>query len=883
LEWLSSGGTLLVPTRRLAFRLREEHDLAMVAAGRDTWPTADVVTWDDLVQRLFALGRDAGSNLRQRLSSRAARLVWERIVRDDPSIETTTGPRSLAALAQRAWRRLHEYRIPYSALASPETAEQAAFARWVDAYRRRLAEDGWIDDASLDDALDWTLLDRAPIAIAGFDELTPRQREWVDRARAAGHDVSQVAPPRISSEVSRVACDDSTDEFDRAARWAAAWLDAVPDARLAVIVTDLELHRERVRRAFDRVFEPTTALTGGPRPGSRRYAFAAARSLVDWPIVAAALDLIDLFSRPLERTALLRFLREPHVAGAEQEASARALVEQRLSRRSALGLDFALVRTELARSCPVLLASLERALEKVSGWPAFAAPSVWALEFSQLLQGLGWPSAPLDSAEHQARERWFELLVEHGGCDIVTGPVRAVYAADLLRQLALEARFEPEQPAASLLVIDPQTSAGMRFDGLWLTGVDATRWPAASAPDPFLPRAWQVRRRLPGATGELRRDHARTLFARVLGSAAEVIVSHPRSERTADLPPSPLLASLPERSPALAWPIPPLTRTLFDARPDLETRAELAFPEPSMGAVLAGGASVLKDQSACPFRAQARWRLGAQPLETPRTGIDAALRGQLLHDALAWLWGELGDSTTLARHDAGSVRDLIEAAIAAAQERRPRALDAVAVRVLQLETEWLRARIEEFVELDRRRPEFTVIDRELPIRLEAESLSLDLRIDRLDRLRTGGHAIVDYKTGRDVSLSQWTGERPVEPQIPAYTLALAGWPLEAAALAALRTGETRYLGLARDKESFPELSSPGDSRLPRDIEDWPTLLEKWRRRITALMRELRLGDASLAFVPAVACRDCHLHALCRIDASESIDVDATENENGDEP
>jgi hypothetical protein len=61
------------------------------------------------------------------------------------------------------------------------------------------------------------------------------------------------------------------------------------------------------------------------------------------------------------------------------------------------------------------------------------------------------------------------------------------------------------------------------------------------------------------------------------------------------------------------------------------------------------------------------------------------------------------------------------------------------------------------------------------------------------------------------------------------------------------------------------------------------MLEKWRQRITALMRELRVGDASLAFVPAVACRGCHLHALCRIDASESIDVDAVENENGDEP
>jgi len=44
---------------------------------------------------------------------------------------------------------------------------------------------------------------------------------------------------------------------------------------------------------------------------------------------------------------------------------------------------------------------------------------------------------------------------------------------------------------------------------------------------------------------------------------------------------------------------------------------------------------MVKDQAACPFRAFAAHRLGAEGLQFPHTGLDALERGTLVHRVLA--------------------------------------------------------------------------------------------------------------------------------------------------------------------------------------------------------------------------------------------------------
>jgi hypothetical protein len=98
----------------------------------------------------------------------------------------------------------------------------------------------------------------------------------------------------------------------------------------------------------------------------------------------------------------------------------------------------------------------------------------------RLLATLGWPGEGLDSREHQARQRWGTLVAEFGACDDFVGAVGCSEAAGLLREMADNVLFEPEELRAPLLVIDAETCAGMSFDGLWVCRLDDAQWPPAA-------------------------------------------------------------------------------------------------------------------------------------------------------------------------------------------------------------------------------------------------------------------------------------------------------------------------------------------------------------------------------------------------------------------
>ncbi|EFK94871.1 hypothetical protein LDC_3125, partial [sediment metagenome] len=57
-----------------------------MAQGLEVWATPDIVTWDELIERMFVFDRQAGRLDSRWLSASAAQLLWERIVRDDPEL-----------------------------------------------------------------------------------------------------------------------------------------------------------------------------------------------------------------------------------------------------------------------------------------------------------------------------------------------------------------------------------------------------------------------------------------------------------------------------------------------------------------------------------------------------------------------------------------------------------------------------------------------------------------------------------------------------------------------------------------------------------------------------------------------------------------------------
>ncbi len=860
---LRPGVTIVTPTRRLAHWLRLHVDEECLRQGLKVWRTADVVAWSDLVQRLFEEERQSGRMSGRWLPEGAARLVWERAVLRDPVADRLVSPGRLGWTAHESWRRMHAWEIPERALGTEDRPESSAFARWAREFADWLHEHDWVDE-SLATARLGATAGAGHLELAGFDQLTPAQRSLLDRLAQSGWKVTQRPPADRHGSVCWAECRDRSVEIDSAARWAAGRLDRDPQARLAIVVPDLATRRDEVRRCVERVLVPAATLALGPAPESRGFELAAARALSAQPVAVAALEYIGGFSGEVDLAAAGRLLLNPFLA-AGGEADARASLDAHIRGYEGPGLDLAkLARLAGERDCPVLERALRSGLALAGQWPRRALPSRWSQLWHQLLATAQWPGEGLDGDEYQARQRCERLLAEFGANDDCVGQMTAVEAAALLRDLADGVLFEPQELRAGLTVVDPATCAGMSFDALWVCGLDSARWPAPMFPDPFLPREWQKTQQMPGAAAEIAAADAKRLFERLCRSADEVILSVPSFDADAPLLPSALLAGIPRGELPGCWNGPAAATAIFVARPALEELIDGSMPVVEPEESLRGGAKLLEVQAACPFRAQAEFRLGARPLEDPELGVAASERGELVHTVLARLWSELRTQQALHALSRDELRNTIRRAVEA--EAAPALCSAQGFmrRLLEIEIEWLLARVTDLLASDAARPPFEVESVEKEHSIAIGGLTLRLRIDRIDRLDDSSLAVIDYKTGADAEPQAWFGERPRLPQLPLYAEAVGAERVSVVAFGRVRTGDTGYSGVARESTTFSGLTTRGSRGWPEEHSSWEELLGAWRRRLTSIAREYASGDARLAPDPVRACRYCQLGMLCRI-------------------
>jgi ATP-dependent helicase/nuclease subunit B len=257
-----------------------------------------------------------------------------------------------------------------------------------------------------------------------------------------------------------------------------------------------------------------------------------------------------------------------------------------------------------------------------------------------------------------------------------------------------------------------------------------------------------------------------------------------------------------------------------------------------------GGTRILVDQAACPFRAFARHRLGAEALEAPVEGLDARDRGTLLHALMRELWTELKRSEALAGDCAAAIERAAAAAIREAGVEEPFA-SLERRRLAKLASDWLA--------IERQRPPFEVVALEAKRTLVVAGLELSGRIDRMDRLASGGHAVIDYKGGRTTP-QEWIGERPDDPQVPLYALNCDD--VSAAAFAKLKTGEMRYMGFSRAKDAIPKV---------QQAKSWDSLVAGWKTELEALGAGFAAGEARVDPKKHLdTCRRCDLQPLCRV-------------------
>lgn len=881
---LDRNVAVLTASRRLAHAIRAGVARHAQARGLAVWRTPTVLPWTAWLREQWREARVTSGSSQWLLSRAQARVLWRSIVADSKSGAHLLSPSNAARLAERSWRRLHEYSIAPEALVSSDQPESQALHEWCAAFAARCRELNAVDEAQLAAwAARTNLVPTQPLALAGFDHIPTALQRLTDVWRQAGKvaEIDAVAP---ASDVAVVGARDAAGEIESAARWARAMVEG--GASVGVLVSNLARQQQEVRRAFEDVFAPGSRSIG-VAASSAPIAIAAARPLIDYPLIDAAFSILQLADEG-DSALLGRVLRSSFLGGGVGERDVRAVADIRL--REAQRGEWRWSEIEHwggAAAAPAFVHAAREIAALLRTEHAPTSPSRWVERFQRILRCAGWPGErTLGSAEQQTLLKFQSTLAEFGGLDVVLTRLSLRDALMHLQSVLRDTSFEPESPAASVTIIDPATAAGMSFDALWVMGLDADRWPAAANPDPLIPAALQRAAGMPEATAERMRALTERQLERWLRSARTVVFSWPQHEGDAELEPSPLLSRFASTSevigsahvgPASAGQEAPrpFRHALFAHRPVLESLVDRQAPALAPGAA-PGGARILELQSHCPFRAQAEMRLHSKEMPAVSVGIEPRDRGRIIHDVLKHVWGELKDHDALAASDRQDLALMVRAAAERVTAATLKVATGHRAHLARLEIESVTRQVLTLLDLERTRPPFRVRLAEEAELFQIGSLSITLRPDRIDELANHGALLIDYKLGDSHSAGKWLDRRPGRPESPQLPLyALAHEPaLDALAFVTLAPGAVEYRGWSRSGVVGAGVPTYPPKRLKHAPPDFNALLSHWRWALTQLATQYVAGESGVDPLPR-ACDHCHLSTFCRIHEHARV-------ENGDD-
>jgi ATP-dependent helicase/nuclease subunit B len=759
------------------------------------------------------------------LSSRQSLAVWRRVITESSEARHLIDARSAAQWAQTAARELvgAGLRDAANAHATYALPDYRAFLHWWAEYDTRLSDNGWIDLASAPGYLirnEFRPRHRR-LKLLDFSGRRPFSDELGRYLESAGVELVRVSPATSSGQAQRVELATERDELDLAVAWCAAQADG-GRRRVALVVASIESERPAIE----------SALQGHPTVDCEFARKAAGRDL---PLPGASLSALELLLPGGGFASLSRWLRQPLFQGAagdaESEAVAAARCEARL-RGTVFGqlcprdawLDGGLDAL-MQQLAPRAAERLRKAFQILRNVAADRTPTGWARIWHEAVLALGSPTS--DSVVEPQYRVWREALDSLARLTPVLGRIGSQEALTELRAILSERGTNTALPLHGIHVLEHVEDIGPGYDAAWVTGVSASRWPERRKPNPLLPQSLLSAHDLPESTPAAVLDRCRAATTRLASVVPRVIFSSPARDGDGPLGPSLLLGGLPLAAPqelaAYALPV------HYPAR-RIET---IPDPAPALaGTALPGGTRALELQSTCPLRAFCEVRLGARELEPVAHGLSRRLRGQVLHAAAERV---LAPGTS--RSDGGRVdTDRVRRVGVAALEQVFGNVRCLLPALFELELERVVRVIAALLESESERGPFEVAELESKKSVALGQWTLEVRVDRLDRLPDGSVAIIDYKTGGRARPLGWSAERLGDVQVPIYAQSVDR-PVGAAIVCVLGSEAPSYWGLAASSTHFP-----GRRVAVLDSAELAARQQVWRDQLVALAAEYAGGD-----------------------------------------
>jgi len=875
--WLREGGLVVASSDRAARALLAEFHRRRRAEGLSAWRAPKLADWKTFARTAWEERNTEGRLLLNKVQELA---IWSEIVRSEQHLPTAlpASVRRLAAMAMEAHDLVCSYapRLLRDEARAGWDQDAGAFSGWLSDFSKECRKSGLTSFSRVPLELIAKIREeptqREPVRLAGFDRILPVQRELFD----AWGEWQAFEPETLESERHFYSIPDGQTELETCAYWCQRQLAVHPDRRILVITQDQAQRRGEIERAFLRFGIP------GQIPG---FEFSLGVPLTQIPFVRSALLLLRWLHAPLSETEL-DWLFASGLAANHDESSAL-----QLSMRTLRARDLQRPRWELdsflnlapASTLPQEWArrmiSAQRSLKEQ---PHIQSPIGWADKAPILLTSIGWRgAAPQNSIEFQEQRRWMQAVDTAGSLGFDARRIPWTEFLSELEHAAGEILFAPQSVDAPIQIAGPAESAGLTTDAIWFLGADEESWPSVASTHPFLPLHVQREYAMPHASHLVDWEFSKAITTRLLSSAAAVYFSYPAQKGDVETRPSRLISQLAGQ----AGPLPHDLVTPAHNKPSAYAVEDYTTKAYS-GGHLQGGSSVLSSQSQCPFKAFATARLGARGWDPAENGLNAKQRGQMLHDVLHSIWmgrpkgiKTHGDLLAIGDDDLSKfVRKHVKAVMQSSVPVQVR--EQMPALYLELEESRLTRLITEWLHFEKTRIAFTVETTEAKSPVTIAGLSMNLRLDRVDRLHDGSQLVVDYKTGT-VDPKAWDLPRPDDVQLPLYKLfGLAplqpslfesyGGPASGGLVfARVRTGDTCFAGRVADAKGTIDPGLSGNSSL---VKRRLTATEEsaWKEYIEGLAEDFVRGRAEVdpRDYPKT-CERCGLQAVCRIQEPEN--------------
>ena len=822
-----SSAAIITSSSRLESEIKYSFAYRRVQRKETAWAPQEVLSWErwtidrhsDLVARSYEPA------CRHLISGETLRIA----------VESTAPGKSVerhASTFEAAWRMIHDWGLWPVWNDVKETADGRLCYQWSRNFRELLDERELITAPELApmlvQAVSHQVLAADCIAAVGFDRPTRIQSTLLNTLARHGCRVIETKPTATAkSTPSLIGFPDTRRERMSSALWARKQLGSDPSSRIGILVAGISAEHSKLRRTFEAVF-PELEEVSQVVNFNRSHALSESAlgseisAFLNWTVN-------DVHYSELRQLARSRYLKNLGLPPSPASLGRERVNFKWFARQS--GLDWL---NQFSAAIPTTRKML---------------PARWTEVIGSLLNDAGWRLDAESNHERLQRQQVIRAINQVAGSGVVLGPVTWRGAVKLMTESIDKAGYPAPTRFAPIQVMTHDESRHLTFDSLWVTGLSDAEWPKAASPNPMIPMGMQRRAQIHGSTHSDELANARELTAFWHKSASDVVFSYADPDEDVAAQPSTLVADnahaaakdLLGRSSGLAerdhvWSRP--------ARPELlEEYASVRGTGMSTPTESKYSAYLLEAQSNCPFKAFGMYRLGLKQEAEPSLFPGPLERGSIIHEILEHITKECPTRDAIVALQDSRIRTIVREHLDPLSKRLPEAFVRNEVRVVcSLVQRWRKT--------ERSRLHFEVDSAERPLEGELGGVRFSTRVDRVDDTGLGGQLIIDYKVSK-AKVPRWDAGRPQQPQLPLYYLLAedAGW-------------EPKGIGFYFVHKDGAILRSwPCD--LPVGGKEFEPVTKDWRRDLTRLAEEFASGVAAVD-PQDNACRNCHLHSLCRV-------------------